>query len=199
MRAYGYWVISIMSEIMRFEIGLDYSNITRSRDGYFIGFNAPIDPRIRNLECSNTGYADIRHPNGARQVRLTQLMEENYGKIDVEVAKAILADHYDVYLKKINPCSRTVELHSELDAQEFMGGSDDALPFSPDGTLDGKVANATMAREMSFLARWGSSSGMPFNATEFLKEHIQWSYLSGGYLKDRPSWPWTTFRSGEGR
>jgi hypothetical protein len=194
----GSWLLGDInnSEIMRFEIGLDYSNITRTRDGYFIGFNAPIDPRIRNLECSDTGYADIRHPNGARQVRLTQPMEENYGKIDVEVAKAILADHYDVYLKKINPCSRTVEVHSELDAQEFMGSSDDDLPFSPDGTLDGKVANATMARDMSFLARWGRSSGMPFNATEFLKEHIQWSYLRGGYLKDRPSWPWTTFSQG---
>ncbi|GAJ20048.1 unnamed protein product, partial [marine sediment metagenome] len=33
----------------------------------------------------NTGYADIRMPTGARRVRLTQLMEEHYGEIDVEV------------------------------------------------------------------------------------------------------------------
>jgi hypothetical protein len=182
-------------EIMRFELGLNYSNTTRTKDGYFIGFNAPIDPSIRNLECSNTGYADIRHPNGARQVRLTQLMEENYGKIDVNVAKAILADHFDVYLKTINPSSRTIDGHYELDAEEYPGGED--LPFYPEGTLDGKVANATMVKDMSFWARWGSSSGMPFDAAEFLKEHIQYGDLKG-YLKDRPARPWTIFAADAG-
>ncbi|MGA9099274.1 MAG: C45 family autoproteolytic acyltransferase/hydrolase [Methanotrichaceae archaeon] len=171
-------------EIMRFELGLNYSNVTRISNGYFIGFNAPIDPRIRNLECSDTGYADIRDPHGARQVRLTELMEENYGRIDAEVAKAILADHYDVYLKKINPCSRTVDEHYELDAEEYLSGGGSDLPFFPDGTLDGKVANSTMAKNLSFLARWGSSSGMPFNASEFLEKNIQYDYLKG-YLKDR--------------
>jgi hypothetical protein len=182
-------------EIMRFELGLNYSNITRTRDGYFIGFNAPTDPRIRNLECSSTGYADIRHPEGARQVRLTELMDENYGRINVDVAKAILADHYDVYLKKINPSSRTIDGHYELDAEEYPGDVDP--PFYPDGTVDGKVANATMAKNMSFWARWGSSSGLPFDASEFLKEHIQYSDLKG-YLKDRPTRPWTIFAADAG-
>jgi len=62
-----------------------------------IGFNAPLDPRIRNLECANTGYADIRRHQGVRQVRLTQFMKTYYGKIDVEIGNKILADHYDVY------------------------------------------------------------------------------------------------------
>jgi len=53
-----------------------------------------------------------------------------------------------------------------------------------------------LAKEMSFWARWGSSSGMPFYAKEFLKEHPQWSYLEG-YLKDRPSQPWTFFKMGQ--
>ena len=180
-------------EIMRFELGLKYQNIERTKDGYFIGFNAPTDPRIRNLECSNTGYTDIRWPSGARRVRLTQLMSEHHGKIDVVAAENILADHYDVYLKKDNPCSRTVDGHYELDAFEYWGMR---VPFEPMGAVDGKVMDSDLAKELSFWARWGSPSGMAFDAKKFLSEHIQWSHLEG-YLKDRPSQPWILFRAGE--
>ena len=45
---------------------------------------------------------------GARRVRLTQLMEQHYGEIDLETARQVFSNHYDVYLqKKDNPCSRT--------------------------------------------------------------------------------------------
>ena len=80
---------------MGFELGLKYSNIERKKDGYFIGFNAPEDPKIRNLECSNTGYTDIRTPMGARRVRLTQLMDEYHGEIDIQIAQEILSDHHE--------------------------------------------------------------------------------------------------------
>jgi hypothetical protein len=192
------WLLADLNsgEIMRFELGLKFYNVERTKDGYFIGFNAPLDPRIRNLECSNTGYADIRRHQGARQVRLTQLMEEHHGKIDVEVAEKILADHYDVYLKKDNPCSRTVDGHYELDAREYMSSPGRPLPFQPRGTVDGKVMDSDLAKQLSFWARWGNSSGMPFDAEEFLAEHIQWSHLNG-YLKDRPAQPWTLFVAGE--
>ena len=183
-------------EIMRLELGLNYQNVERKTDGYFVGFNAPVDPRIRNLECSNTGYADIRMPAGARRVRLTQLMEEHYGEIDVEVAQEVLADHYDVYLQKENnPCSRTVEGHYELDRFEYWGAR---LPYQPAGAVDGKVMDSNMAKDLSFWARWGSSSGMPFDAEAFLAEHTQYSHLEG-YLKDRPTQPWTLFRADEGK
>ena len=182
-------------EIMRFELGLEFSDVQRTRDGYFIGFNAPYSPQIRNLECLDTYFTDIRVPEGARMVRLTQLMEKYHGKIDVEIGKKIMADHYDVYLKKSNnPCSRTVEGHYELDDMAYMF-QPRRPPFQPKGAVDGKVMNSKMAKEMTFWARWGNSSGMPFDAKEFLEEHIQWRYLDG-YLKDRPSQPWTLFSSG---
>jgi len=180
-------------EIMRFELGLKYQNVERTKDGYFIGFNAAVDPRIRNLECANSGYDDIRTPMGARRVRLTQLMQEYHGEIDVQVAQEILADHYDVYLKKENPCSRTVDGHYELDAFEYWPAR---LPFAPKGAVDGKVMDSDLAGDLSFWARWGNSSGMPFDAAEFLAENIQWDHLDG-YLKDRPSQPWTLFAAGE--
>ncbi len=189
------WLLADINtgEIMRFELGLKYQSVTRKKDGYFIGYNGPEDPRIRNLECSNMGYFDIRTAVGARRVRLSQLMQEHYGSIDTEVAKEILADHYDVYLKKINPGSRTVEGHYELDAFEYWPNR---IPYMPNGAVDGKVVDSDMAKAMSFWARFGNSSGMPFDAEGYLKEHEQWDFLKG-YLHDRPTQPWTIFSSGE--
>lgn len=189
------WLLADLNtgEIMRFELGLKFFNVERATDGYFVGFNAPEDPRIRNLECGNTGYADIRTAAGARRVRLTQLMEKYEGKIDVKNAQKILADHYDVYLQKVNPGSRTVEGHYELDAFEYWPAR---LPYAPQGAVDGKVMDSDLAADLSFWARWGSSSGMPFDADEYLMEHPQWSHL-GDYLKDRPARPWALFRAGE--
>jgi hypothetical protein len=181
------------SEIMRFEQGLKYQSVERTKDGYFVGFNSATDPQIRNLECGgDRDYYDIRTPAGARRVRLTQLMQQHRGQIDAEVAKAVLADHYDVYLKlPDNPCSRTVDGHYELDPFPFWQARQ---PYSPQGAVDGKVMDSDMARELSFVARWGNSSGMPFDASAFLAEHPQWDYLDG-YLEDRPTQPWTLFKA----
>ena len=122
-------------------------------------------------------------------------MEKYKGKIDVEIAKTILADHYDVYLEKgNNPCSRTVDGHYDLDNRAFMSDPSRPKPYAPHGTLDGKTTDSNMARNMSLWARWGNSSGMDFNAGKFLDKHIQYSDLEG-YLRDRPSQPWTLFKT----
>ena len=105
----------VTNEIMRFEAGLKFCHIDKTKDGYYAGFNAPLDPCIRNLECADSGFADIRRHQGAGQVRIPQLMEAYKGRIDNEAAQKIIADHYDVYLKKGNPCSRTVWSRYELD------------------------------------------------------------------------------------
>lgn len=182
-------------EIMLFELGLKYHSVKRTRDGYFIGFNSAIDPKIRNLECGgDPSYYDVRTPMGARRVRLTRLMLDYKGKVDTEVAKTILSDHYDVYLDKGNaPCSRTVEARYDLDPMYYWPAR---KPFSPQGCVDGKVMDSDMAKEMSFVARWGSSSGMAFDAHAFLDEHPQYGYIKK-LLKDRPTEPWTQFSSGQ--
>ena len=181
------------NEIMRIELGLKYWNTERKKNGFFIGFNAPYDARLRNLECKNTGFSDIRRHQGARQVRLSQLMKKYYGKIDVNVGKQILADHYDVYLNKVNPCSRTVDSHYELDNRAFMSQAARPKPYQPRGAVDGKVVDSNLAKKMSFWARWGNSSGMNFNANKFCDEHIQWDYLRP-WLNNRPPRPWTLFK-----
>jgi hypothetical protein len=180
------------NEILRLELGLEFQNVERTKNGYFIGFNAAYDDRIRNKECTNSGFYDIRRHQGARRVRLTELMEENKGKININIAKKIISDHYDVYLNKINPCSRTVCAHYELDAREYMSQSDRPKPFQPRGALDGCVTDTKSAKKMMFYARFGNSCGMPFNKEAFCKKHIQFADQLP-YLIDRPSQPWTAF------
>jgi len=183
--------------IMRVELGLKYVNVEKKKDGCFIGFNGVFDPRIRNLECANVGHFDIRRHQGARHVRLTQLMEQHKGKIDIKIAEEIMADHHDIYLNKINPSSRTCCSHYELDDRAFMSDPGRPKPFQPRGALDGKVCDTTLCKKMGFMARWGSSCGTPFDKTEFCKKNIIWADQEP-YLNDRPQEPWTEFTSHKG-
>jgi hypothetical protein len=181
------------NEILRIELGLKYHNIERTKNGFFIGFNAPYDERIRNLECANSGFYDIRRHQGARMVRLGDLMDENKGKIDIDVAQKIISDHYDVYLEKDNnPCARTVCSHYDLDAREYMSQSDRPKPYQPRGAVDGFVCDSNLAKNMKFIGRYGDSCGMSFVASNFFKKHRQW-YKFEPYVMDRPSQPWTEF------
>jgi hypothetical protein len=181
------------NEILRIELGLQYHNIERTKNGYFIGFNATYDPQIRNLECNNSGFYDIRRHQGARLVRLTELMDENKGKLNIEIAQKIIADHYDVYLHRDeNPCSRTVCSHYDLDAREYMSQADRPKPFALHGAVDGAVVDTRLAKEMKILMRYGNSCGIPFIAKDFFKKHIQWRNFEP-YIFDRLTQPWTYF------
>jgi hypothetical protein len=141
---------------------------------------------------TKTDETNIKNSSVARRVRWKQLMKENTGKINLELAKAFEADHYDTYLKMNNPSGRTLCGHDELDPRYSSGGE----PYSPGGSLDGKVLDAKMAKQMSFLARWGSSCGMAFDAKKYLEAHPQFEWMTG-LLKDRPSQPWVEFKAGE--
>ena len=180
------------NEIMVFELGLKYHSVKRTKNGYYYGCNVAFDPQIRNLECSDTGYCDVRRHQGARQVRIPELIDFHKGKINIEIAKQIIGDHYDVYLSKENPCSRTVCSHYDLDPREYMSDPSRPKPFQPRGAIDGCVMDANMAKNMSFYMRYGNSCGIPFIAEEFCKNHPQWSHLLP-YLRDRPQQPWTLF------
>lgn len=184
------------NEIMRIELGLKYHLTERTKNGFFIGFNAPYDPKIRNLECANTGFDDVRRHQGARKVRLGQLMEWCKGKLDIEIAQNIIADHYDVYTKTVNPCSRTVCSHYELDAREYMSDPARPKPFAARGAIDGNVCDSSMAESMSFSLRYGNSCGTPFIVSDYIRNNPQYERLEP-YLHDRLMQPWTTFSVGE--
>ena len=188
------WLIGDIhtNEIMALELGLKYHDVKKTKNGYFYGCNVAFSPEIRNLECSDTGFCDVRRHQGSRQVRIPDLIAENKGKINIEIAKRIIADHYDVYLEKVNPCSRTICSHYELDAREYMSDPARPKPFQPRGAVDGAAMDTASAKKMGFYMRWGSSCGTPFNAAEFCNKHRQWGFLKS-YLHDRPEEPWTFF------
>lgn len=189
----GSWLLGDIKtkEIARFELGLDYSDLQKSKNGCFAGFNAPEDPQIRNLECSDTGYDDLR-TNGNRRVRWDALISRCYGHIDIKTAMRMLADHGDAYLGQADaPSGRTLCGHQDADPVRF-GGEGAILPFFPGGALDAKVSTGRLASNLSFWARFGRSCGEPFSAEGFLREHPQWAWQRG-FLKDRPTRPWTLF------
>ncbi|MEI7421106.1 MAG: C45 family peptidase [Prolixibacteraceae bacterium] len=179
------------NEIARLELGLKFVGFEKKKDGFFIGSNVAEDLKILRFETKKD-ETNIKFSSIARRVRWKQLMKEYTGKIDVNRAKIFEGDHYDTYLNKKNPGGRSLCGHWEIDGQPF-GPSE---PFSPEGTLDGKVVDATMAKEMSFVARWGSSCGMAFDGEKFLSDHTQYDWLTG-MLKNRPTQPWTIFKAGE--
>jgi Phospholipase B len=191
------WLIGDLktNEIAKYEQGLKYQSFQKKTDGWFFGDNAPDDPRIRYLECTDTGYDDIRQQTGARRMRWPQLLEQYNGRIDAATAQAILADGFDVYLMRINPSSRTICSHYDTDPQ-FYASDPNAVwnvPYYPAGSVDGKVTTAAQAREMGLWGRFGRADGAPFDADEFLRIHSQWNWQKG-YLKSRPSQPWSLFK-----
>jgi hypothetical protein len=119
-------------------------------------------------------------------------MKENAGKINLNLGEKFEGDHYDTYLNSNTPDMRTLCSHPDLDPDPY--GVD--IPYSPWGTLDGKVVDSKMAKQMSFAARWGSACGIPFSAKEYLEKHQQFDWMTG-LIKDRPTRPWTTFKAGE--
>jgi hypothetical protein len=187
------WLIGDINtnEIARLELGLKYIGFERKKDGFFVGSNVAEDLKILRFETKGDEQ-DIRTSSVARRVRWKQLMKINIGKINLELAEKMEGDHFDAYLNSVTPGIRTLCSHPDLDAD--MYGVD--IPFAPWGTLDGKVVDSKMAREMSFVARWGSACGTPFSAKAYLEKHPQFDWMEG-LVKDRPAQPWSIFKAGE--
>ena len=190
------WLIGDVNtnEIARLELGLKYVGYEKKKDGYFIGSNVAEDLRILRFETNMTDNTNIKNSAVARRVRWKQLMNENVGEIDINIGELLEADHFDTYLNQDKPGSRTICAHAELDP--LLEGLNSYEPFMPHGVLDGKVVDSKMAKQMSFVARWGAACGTPFDAKEFLEKHPQYDWMNG-LLKDRPTQPWTVFKAGE--
>jgi hypothetical protein len=187
------WLIGNINtnEIARLELGLKQVGFERKKDGYFIGSNVAEDLQLLRFETKSE-ETNIKNSSIARRVRWKQLMKENVGKITLNLAKTLEADHFDTYLGLKSPDGRTLCGHDDLDSQSSGLSS----PFNPFGTLDAKVVDSKMAKQMSFLARWGSACGIAFDAKKFLKDHLQYDWMVD-ILKDRPSQSWTEFKVGE--
>jgi hypothetical protein len=177
---------------MRIELGLKYVNVEKKTNGFFIGFNACYDARIRNLECSNDGFFDIRRHSGARRVTLNEKIKEytkDTKRISVAEAQLIISDHYDLYLSKDNPCSRSICAHYDLDKREYMSQENRPKPYQPKGAVDAKIGTSSMCNNMQFMARWGNACGTDFKKDDFCDLRREWEYQRP-FLEDRLKEPW---------
>lgn len=148
------------NEIMLYEEGLRLHKSQKTRDGVFYAANSAIDPIIRAKETTDRTFFDPKRSTGARMLRLGKLLTIDYfGKLNLESAKKIIADHYDVNLEKDHPNQLSICNHVELR---------DRIPY-PFGAVDGKVTTSTLAKKGEFIGRWGSSCGRVFKAKEFLR------------------------------
>lgn len=181
------WLIGDINsgEIARLELGLKNHSLEKKTNGYFAGSNVTENLKILRQETKD-GIVDIRETSVARRVRWEQLLKERYGKINVDNAKTMLADHYDVYLKRNNPSSRTICGHLELDDGAVPASPP---PFMPAGALDGKIIDSNMAKDWRFWAKMGCSCDRNFDANDFLRDHPQYNWLKE-YLPDLPNQPW---------
>ena len=176
------------NEIADLELGLRNVTLERTKDGYFVGSNFPVNPKLAREE-TKFNLKNMKLTANARHVRWEQLMAEYKGRIDVRLAERFLADHYDTYEKKNDPDERTLCGHVDLSPRGSKGWQP---PYGPAGTVQNKVADATMAEHMSLAASAGHSCGINFNAADHLRKHPRFDWQRP-LLRDMKSEPWTTF------
>jgi hypothetical protein len=158
------------NEIMLFELGLKNHSIQRTKNGLFYGMNSAIDDKLRKQETKDIDHDNVSSSVGSRNKRLHELLnKEHYGKINLSVGKAVMSDHYDMYLKKIEPNGRSICKHLETSIENCK-----TAPFYPRGCTDAKVLNTELAKNMMFWGRFGSGCGRKFSVKKHMREHPEW-------------------------
>ena len=169
-------------EICSLQLGCYHWDIERTFNGFIGSCNYPKGPGVR----SETTYdwTDPTTSGYCRYQRWQQLCQTYYGKITVEIGKIMLGDHYDTLKGVEAPSGRTICGHGE-DEPEW--------DYYPSGAYDGKVTSSNLAYpNLGMWGRWGHPCGTPFNATEFLTQHPEYSWQLP-YLRDLPTYDWTLF------
>jgi hypothetical protein len=126
----------------------------------------------------------------SRHRRWDELMKQNKGRIDINLAKRFEADHYDVVRKREGGSANTLCGHVDLDQRGCPEW--DWATFYPGGTVNAKVADSQLAKRMTMWASAGHPCGTGFRLEPFLKDHPEYSW-SRDIAGDMPSGAWTMF------
>lgn len=180
-------------EIAQFELGLKAYKVWRTKNGYFVGSNFTSDPTVTKLDTTYNNNDLSMSPN-ARHLRWDELMKENKGKIDVQLAEKFEADHFDAYTKKEGADGRTLCGHSDASATGDKGWG--VAAFDPMGAVQGKVTDSDMASHMELIARAGHPCGENFYAKPFLAAHPQFDWQAP-VLRNMIAGPWTEFQENQ--
>jgi Phospholipase B len=175
------------NEIASLELGLKNVTLDRKTDGYFVGSNFPISPKLA-AEETTFNVADPGNSPNARHLRWEQLMTANKGKIDVTLAQQFMADHVDSFTGKTDPSERTLCGHLEF-SPRGSGGWPDA--YATAGSVQNKVADAALAAQLKFSAAAGHACGTDFSASRHLQQHPELGW-ERPELRDLKAYPWTT-------
>jgi hypothetical protein len=183
------WLVADMrrNEIASLELGLKNVTLERTKDGFFVGANFPVNPA---LAAEETDF-DMNNPargENARHARWLQLMQERKGRIDMGAARGFLADHVDTSQNKVDPNERTLCGHFELSPR----GSTWQPPYAAAGAVQNKVADAGTAAKMSFYAALGHACGRDFKSAPHLAKHPEFIWQKP-ILRDMNARPWTLF------
>jgi hypothetical protein len=178
------------NEIASLELGLKNVTLERTKDGFFVGSNFPINSKLVSEE-TDFNIKDMGNSANARHVRWDQLMAENKGKIDVAAAERFLSDHFDTVEQKAEPNERTLCGHIDLSPR---GSQPWQPPYGIAGAVQNKVADAALAAKMSLRAAAGHACGIDFKAAAHLQAHPEFSWQKD-LLRDMNSHPWTTFEA----
>jgi len=174
------------NEIASLELGLKNVTLERKIDGYFVGSNFPISPKLA-AEETNFNLKDAGLSGNARHQRWQQLMQENKGKIDVAAAQKFLADHVDSVTGKNEPSERTLCGHVEMSSRG-MGAWQP--PYGTAGAVQNKATDSSLAAKMTFTGAAGHACGHDFLAAQHLAAHPELAWQRP-LLRDMKAYPWT--------
>ena len=175
-------------EIARLENGIKNNIVERTKDGFFVGSNFPVHEKTVKEETTFDPN-DQKNGANARHRRWDDLMKENRGKIDVNLARKFLGDHYDVVRRKNGGSASTLCGHVELDSR---GAGGDWRSYYPGGASNAKATDGKLASEMKLWAAVGHACGTDFKLDAFLKAHPQFEWQRE-LAADLPSGAWTLF------
>jgi hypothetical protein len=186
------WLVGDLAagEIARLELGLKNQRIWRTRDGYYVGANFPLDEKVI-AEETTFDPKNAAQSVCVRRARWEALMAANKGTIDAEKAMAFLGDHIDAATGAPADNADTLCGHADSDAQGLPEFS--WPPFYPGGAVQGKATSAALARGLKLWARRGHPCGRDFDAAPFAAAHPEWAWQLP-YLKDMKAYPWALFQ-----
>jgi hypothetical protein len=176
-------------EIALFELGLKEHSVRRTKDGYFVGSNFPVDDKLIRTETT-FDVNDKGSSANARRARWEELIAQYKGQIDPEIGKRMESDSYDVVEKKDGPSERS--LCGCVDKSPRGVPQWDWGAYYPGGTVQAKTMDASMAEKMQFWAAMGHPCDKDFVAAKFLGEHPEYRWMRG-LLRDLKTQPWTQF------
>jgi hypothetical protein len=187
------WLVADTStgEIARLELGLRNVTLERTKDGYLVGTNFPVSPKLAGEE-TKFKLDDPSLSANARRVRGEEILKANEGKVDVALAKRYLADHRDAYEKRDDaPSERTLCGHVDLSPR---GMGDWFAAWGPAGTVQSKVADAGMVKRMALEAALGHPCGIDYRAEAHLAKHPEHAWTKP-LMRDLVAGPWTLFEA----